>query len=377
MKLFELIKYFGRRGRYMEPKTEEIDLLKELVDLLCSEQASLKMDKIKISAKKLKLEMTELEDKKNNYAFYDKNKGPIFFVWNFNEMVHVENLDNNGLENDEIDNNDLENDESDNENGPEDNRTSVEDREQLIKDTDSRASISCLVYPHSGSDNIDNFVLNQFLSCNHKCLVINGWSISSTAKKSLTQHSKTKSNVDHSYDNLMNYFIHFLNICEPSLVIINCHGMRTRPDKDIWIINSMGNYNYKIRNYPVLLLIAFLLHSSGIKVQSNIKLDRFTLGGKPIKFLGFGGGSGPTSSTIGRIIHSGSMERKDRIRDTGNYVHMEHGITFFSKIKNSNTMANVHKIALQYYAAWDPETNSLTNAPVELEKFEQWLFSNK
>lgn len=373
MKLFELSKYFGKKGRYIEPKVEEIDYIKELVELLCIEQTPLIMDKIKISAKKLKLEMTELEDKKNNYAFYSKNKGPTFFVWNFNKMIHIENLDVKYIENHEENNKDLENDSENEEleNEPDD---TLEDQENIMNDIDSCATPSCLVYPHSGSDNIDEFVLNQFLSNSHKCLVINGWSISSTVKKSLTQFHKTKSNVDHSYDNLMNYFIHFLNLSIPSLVMINCHGMRSRPDKDMWIINSMGGYNYKIRNYPVLLLIAFLLHGSGIKVQTNIRLDRFTLKGKPIKLLGFGGGSGPTSSTIGRIIHSGSMERKDRIRDTGNYVHMEHGISFFKKNKNSNIMANVHRFALQYYIAWNVGVNFLENAPAELEKFEQWLF---
>lgn len=156
--------------------------------------------------------------------------------------------------------------------------------------------------------------------------------------------------------------------------MINCHGMKTNPDKDIWIINSMKDYNYNIRNYPVLLLISFLLHSSDIKVQTNIKLERFTLHGKPIDLLGFNGGSGPTSSTIGKIIHSGSMEPTDKLKDTGNYVHIEHGISFFKKIKNSNTIANVHKFALQYYTVWDSDVDSLENAPVELENFEQWLF---
>lgn len=374
MKLFELTKYFGKRGKYVEPKKEDIDAIKELVGLLCLEQSPSTMNNIKISAKKLKLEMIELEDKKNNYAFYNKNVGPIFFVWNFNKMTQVENLSKTDIDNYVENNSENDDSENDSKNDLENNtEESTEDQKDVVKNVDPSASPSCLVYVHSGSDNIDNFVLNQFLSNVHKCLVINGWSISSTTKKSLTQASRTKCNADHSYDNLMNYFVNFINLQIPSLVMINCHGMQTSPEKDMWIINSMSGYNYSIRNYPVLLLIAFLLHSSGIKVQTNIKLNRFTLGGKPIKLLGFDK-SGPTTSTIGKIIHSGSMNPKDALKDTGNYVHIEHGISFFKSIKNSNTIANVHKIALSYYTAWNPKI-FLENAPVELEKFEQWLFS--
>lgn len=56
------------------------------------------MNKIKILSQKLKLEMTELDDKKNNYAFYSKNKGPIFFVWNFDKMTCVKNVSINHIE---------------------------------------------------------------------------------------------------------------------------------------------------------------------------------------------------------------------------------------------------------------------------------------
>lgn len=314
MKLFELNKFFGKRGTYKEPTKEEIELLKQLVEKLFLGKESLEQ-----LASKLKLSVVELEDKPNNYAFFNKRVGPIFFVWNFNEI-------NSG---------------------------------------------SCLAYPHAGSDGVNKFVLNQYLSGNHKCMVINGWSITSTKKKSLTSN-RTKSNVDHSYENLMNHFIHFVNLQDPELVFINVHGMKTDPNRNTWVINSMSRYDYGIKNYPVLLLIAFLLHSK-IKVQTNVELDRFALNGKPINLIGFNK-VGPTSSVIGRIIHSQSMDPKSPIRDTGNFVHMENSISFASKKENSDNIANIHKIALNYYKTWNNDKHLLKNAPKELENFESWLF---
>lgn len=321
-KLFGLSKHFGRRGRYIEPTNEEISNLKELVDVLFSQnENNFNLNNFSNIANKLQLKITELEDKPNSYAFHDANIGPLFFVWNFDKI-------NSG---------------------------------------------SVLVYCHSGSDNVDSLVLNQYLSGEHRCMVINGLSIASTDKKSLTQPSRTKVNADHSYENLMCHFVHFVNLKDPSLVFINLHGMQSSPDKDLWVINSLSRYNYNIRNYPVLLVIAFLLHFPKIKVQSTVELGRFTLNGKPIRLLDFNR-SGPVSSVIGRIIHSGSMDPKDNVVDNGRYVHNEHGISFASKIKNSNDVAMAHSIALKYYKAWD-SSHSLKNAPKALEDFEKWLFS--
>lgn len=321
MKLFDLDEFFGKRGVYKEPKKDEIDNLKELIDvLILQNENTFNLNNFSISAKKLNLKITELEDKPGNYAFYDDSSGPLFFIFNFNEV-------NSG---------------------------------------------SCLVYPHAGSDSIDNFVLNQYLSGNHKMLLINGWSIASTNKKSLTQPSKTMCNIDHSYDNLANYLIHFINLRMPELVFINMHGMITNPDRNMWIINSMANYDYSIRNYPILLLIAFLLYYPEIKIQTNINLDRFTLNGKPMRLQGFER-SGPVSSVVGRIIHSSSIDLKDPVTDTGNFVHSEHSIGFVSKINNSNKISDSHSRALVYYKTWN-SSHSLDKAPNELKDFEKWLF---
>jgi hypothetical protein len=172
----------------------------------------------------------------------------------------------------------------------------------------------------------------------------------------------------------MNYFVNYVNLLFTGIVVINCHGMGSKSFRDCWVINSMATYNYKIRNYPIILVISFLLYAPKIKVQNNVILNRFTLRGEKIGKVGPPDVYFPTSSVIGKIVHSKSAVPKTKPKDTGNYVHMEHGITFASSTRNSNMIAEVHKKALEYYVAWDPNYHNFENAPTELEKFEDWIY---
>ena len=374
MKLDELKQYYGRKGKYVEPSAFEIEVLKELTRFLVLDQSPLAMSYIEFLASKLGLKMVELDEKPNNYAFFnDQNESGLFFIWNFNKMHTVKKTLKKDLE---VVSKEVEKDEEEEDEEPEfcEEVCEVdEDDEVLVKIDDKFASPSILAYPHSGSDNVDSFVINNFLAGSHKALVINGWSIASTDKRSTTQVAKTKCNSDHSFDNLMCYFINFINLKMPEVVFINFHGATTKPDRDLWAINSMSSYNTKIRNYAILFSIVVVTKSK-LKLQTSFNFKEFTFKGKPVNVVGFER-SGPTTSVIGKIIHSQSMNPKSKVKDTGNYLHSEHSISFANKTKNANEVSRLHQISLQYYLIWDSAIHDLSKAPKELAEFESWILN--
>lgn len=375
--LFDCTQFVGKKRNYKEPTEQNIKNLKTLVKKLSdydTHNKPIDLSIVQFMAEELELKMYTLKEKPNCFVFSSED---LFFIWDLNKLEKLKSDDE--YEADEVN---VVNEDDDDEDGDDEDSDKVDNSKptrnrkvfQVADPFDGNTTFpGVLMFIHSGSDNVDQMSFNLFLGTNYKVFIMNSYSIASTAQRSISQPNKSKCNIDHSYDNLTCYLLHeIVNVNYPSFTVMNVHGMKSKPEKNIWAINSIGNNplvrNIKGKSYPILFMLA-LAQNKKFKCQTNYNWKDYKH-----SFTGFKRG-GPTTSVVGKITNSKRMDGRG-VKDLGRYIHSENGITFSNKDTTIKDLIEVHNLTMFYYKNWDNKIHSFEKMPSDITKFHFYFLNN-